>query len=251
MYKILAKTLFLGKQVIYMPTCHSTNDIAMNMLKNPDTSEGCLVITDNQMAGRGQRGNSWLSTPKLNLTFSLILKPNFLPIKDQFSLNIAISLAVADTLKDLLPEKDVKVKWPNDIYVGEHKIAGILLENTLRPPFLEYSVSGIGLNVNQRSFDLPRTTSIITHTGSETELSTLLESLVMSIEQQYLQLKSNRLDILKTDYLTNLFGFGVPRKFQSEFEFTGVIEGVTKEGKLIVASDGRSAEYDLQEIKFL
>ena len=78
MYKILAKTLFLGKEVVYMPSCHSTNDIALQQIKKPDTREGLIVITDDQTQGRGQRGNQWKSEPNSNLTFSVILKPTFL-----------------------------------------------------------------------------------------------------------------------------------------------------------------------------
>jgi len=251
LYKILAKTLFLGKQVIYMPTCHSTNDIAMSMLEKPDIHEGCIVITDNQTAGRGQRGNSWVSESGLNLTYSIILKPSSILIKDQFFISMAISLSIFDVLDQMLPNDQVKIKWPNDIYVNESKIGGILIENTLKPPFLESAVVGIGLNINQRDFGLEKATSLALLTNKEIELDQFLEKLVFSLEARYRQLKLGENDLIKGAYLKNLFGYLVIRRFSSEYEFSGTIVGVSSEGKLQVEVDREVLEFDLKEIKFL
>lgn len=251
MYKILAKTLFLGKQVIYMPTCHSTNDFAIECLEKPDTHEGCIVITDNQTAGRGQRGNLWISSSGLNLTFSVILKPTSLLISDQFVFNMAISLSIVDVLHDILPNENVKIKWPNDIYVNDYKVGGILIENTIEPPFMKTSIVGIGINVNQREFSLERTSSLSLLTGNEYDLKDLLEKLVLSMELRYGQLKSSKFELIRSDYLKYLLGYRQLRRFYSEFEFEATIVGVTDTGKLKVKRGNENLEFDLKEVKFL
>ena len=251
MYKILAKTLFLGKQVIYMPTCHSTNDIAMAGLKKPDMYEGCIVITDNQVAGRGQLGNEWISSPGLNLTFSIVLKPNSTFIREQFFLNMAVSLSILDVLKEILPNEVVNVKWPNDIYVNENKIGGILIENTLRPPFLENATVGLGLNVNQNQFLFDNATSLSVLTGEKFDLAKLLEDLIISLEIRYRQLKSGDFDLIKRDYIKNLLGYNQVRMFYSEHRFKGTIRDISIEGKLKVEVDREIRTFDLKEIRQL
>lgn len=251
MYKILAKTLFLGKQLIYMPTCHSTNDIAIELLEKPDTHEGCIVITDNQTAGKGQRGNVWISAPGLNLTYSVILKPTTLLIKDQFIFNMAVSLSIVDVLDKMLPDAIVKIKWPNDIYVDEKKIGGILIENTLEPPFMKTSVVGIGLNVNQRKFSLEKITSLALLTNKEISLERLLENLILSLELRYRQLKSGNYELIRADYLKHLLGYLQLRSFYSEFEFEATIVGVTDTGKLRLKKGREMMQFDIKEVKFI
>ena len=127
MYKILAKLPFETNHVHYLPSCHSTNEVAQDLLQS-GAKEGTIVITDNQIAGKGQRGNVWVSEPNQNLTFSLILHPHFLIPNEQFLITIAVSLALKEVLEEFLPG-EVKIKWPNDIYYRGSKLAGLLIEN--------------------------------------------------------------------------------------------------------------------------
>ena len=108
MYKILAKLSFRANNLHYLPSCHSTNEIAQNLVKS-GTMDGTVVITDDQFAGKGQTGNSWQSETGQNLTFSLVLKPTFLNPNKQFLITIAISLALKSMLEEHLPG-EVKVK---------------------------------------------------------------------------------------------------------------------------------------------
>ncbi|NJM26329.1 MAG: biotin--[acetyl-CoA-carboxylase] ligase [Bacteroidia bacterium] len=159
MYKIPAKTLFFGKNLIYVPECHSTNDLAWELVKTAKAGEGTIVITSNQTAGRGQRGNAWEATAGLNLTFSIVFKPTFLAPHQQFALNMFSSLAVAQALAEAnVP--GLRVKWPNDVMSGARKMVGILVENTVQANRINHTVAGIGINVNQQAFDVPNATSI-------------------------------------------------------------------------------------------
>lgn len=252
MYKILANTIFLGKDVHFLPDCHSTNDIALQMVRQRNVSEGTIIICDHQIKGKGQRGNVWQSQAGLNLTFSLILRPNFLDITEQFSLNMCVSNGIKGLLDDYL--SDVKVKWPNDIIVpGYGKIGGVLVENTFSGSNWEYSIVGIGLNINQKTFLNPRATSLALITENNFDLKELFRLLISRIEQSYILLKRGKLGEIKNQYLNHLYLRNQKSKFQSNGEFFyGEIKGVTSLGKLQIETEkGEIKLFDLKEIVFL
>ncbi|OEK05661.1 biotin--[acetyl-CoA-carboxylase] ligase [Roseivirga misakiensis] len=253
MYKILANTLFLGKKVIYMPSCHSTNDLGLQIIQNTDTIEGTVIVTDDQKKGRGQRGNSWISEPNKNLMLSIILKPSFVKPADHFVLNMAVSLGVRATIADFLPSTTCNVKWPNDLFIGRSKIAGILIENSVRSGSIENSVIGIGLNVNQLDFGGLEATSLLSENGGKKEFDRIhvFEQLISNIEAQYLKVKSNKTQELKEYYLQHLLGFKQSMKFKSEYDFEGIIEGIDSNGRLMVGVNGKVEVFDFKEIEFL
>jgi len=248
LYKIFANTLFTGRQLVFVPECHSTNSLASELASKSILSEGTVVITSNQTAGRGQRGNTWETVAGMNLTFSILLKPTFLSIKNQFNLTITTSLAVADFLKEQSVE-EVKIKWPNDILAGKKKICGILIENTIQQETIHQSIVGIGLNVNQNNFNSPLATSLAIIASKASDLNEMLNSLLEKFEKRYLQLRSGKLAELKSEYLKNLFGFGEPQVFISNGkEFEGIIEGVDENGELKVSDNGIVSFFKLKDI---
>lgn len=162
--------------ILHFRELQSTNSYMRENL--PDLPDFAVVVADNQTAGRGQRGNSWESEPGKNLLLSMhYCPPECLHPSRQFLISKAVSLATAEAVDRLLDgcgHPDVCVKWPNDIYVGDRKVAGILIENTLQSPAgIAHSVIGIGLNINQRDFrsNAPNPVSIISFTGRETPVS--------------------------------------------------------------------------------
>lgn len=178
--------------MIFLETTPSTNTAAKQLLCREHLAHGTVVYTRCQTAGRGQRGNSWEAAPGLNVTMSLILRPTGMPAAEQFYLSEAVALGVADVVEMLLDDvshEEVTVKWPNDIYVGDRKIAGILIENSLSGANIEWSVAGIGLNVNQREFlsDAPNPVSIFQLTGRsypiEEATSLIAERILSRLEQ--------------------------------------------------------------------
>ena len=252
MDKIFAQTLFLGKNIIDLPECHSTNTIAAGLLAEQSIAEGSVVTTDHQTAGRGQRGNSWEAAAGKNLTFSVILKPSFLHIQEQFYLNIITSLAIYDLLTELL-SPGLSIKWPNDIYYYQQKMGGILIENSLKRTNLEWSVLGIGLNVNQTEFKDEKACSMALVTGREFSRSTVLESLFRKLESRYLQLKSGGGPALRKEYLSRLYWLGEMHSFRSAGEhFSGKIIGIDKVGRLAVCLTGDEVRYFwIKEIEFI
>jgi BirA family transcriptional regulator, biotin operon repressor / biotin---[acetyl-CoA-carboxylase] ligase len=255
LYKPAVNTAFLGKKVIYLPTCQSTNDLASDMVAEQSLTEGDLVITDAQTKGRGQRGNTWEATPGQNLTFSLVLMPTFLMADQQFMLNTVASLAVADTVGQFtgLP---VEVKWPNDVYCQAHKIAGILIENTLMGRQIRSSVVGIGLNVNQAHFSLPLAASLRTLTGHFFALAEVLETLLGHLERYYGQLARGETSSLQADYLARLYARGQWRTFTDlrtgqGRPLVGQIENVAADGQLVIRMEGGSTQlFQFKEVAF-
>lgn len=241
----------MGKVVEYMPSCHSTNDTAREMLVSTDIKEGTFVITDHQTAGKGQRGNSWFSAEGKNLTFSIILKPGFLSVDKQFYLNMIGSLAVKAMLNELVNDGHVEVKWPNDIILNGRKACGILIENSVRKSNIEYSIVGIGLNVNQKSIGLERATSLVNEANREYPLQQVLDSLLGHLESLYLKLKSGKEQEIKERYLESLLGYKRLRKYRAEYIFDGEIIDVRDSGHLEIRTPGGSELFDFKEVEFI
>lgn len=246
-------TLFVGKVFLHFPTLPSTNLYAQELLSKSKPSEGTVISTFNQTAGRGQIGSSWISEPGSNLTLSVILYPSFLDIRRQFLLNQAVSLAVRDFVAKYV-QKNVFVKWPNDIYVEGRKIAGILLQSALAGNRMESVVAGVGVNVNQVHFpdDIPNPTSLRLETGEELDLEELSGALCLFLEQRYLQLKKDDFPVLQQDYRSALFGFQQKRKFQypDGRSFEGKIIGIAETGKLLIERENRVETFGLKEVIF-
>lgn len=253
MYKIKPKTLFIGKNVIYLPSCHSTNDIAAEIIQKGEAYDGTVVITSHQTAGRGQRGNLWEALPDQNLTFSIILKPSFILPINQFQLNIAISLGINDFLQSfLLP--DTRIKWPNDIYVQNKKLGGVLIESSLIGSKLNHSIVGIGLNINQLTFENPNATSLAQLTTKQfPDLSSLLEKLLETIEKRYIQLRQGETANQRTDYLRRLFRINEWHQFiVKEKSIEAKICGISPYGLLLLEHPlGEQFAYDLKEITYV
>lgn len=248
MYKIPANTLFVGKNLIFVPDCHSTNSLAMDLGQRGSAAEGSVIITDNQYSGRGQRGNLWISEPGKNLTFSVLLKPN-LPPDRQFILAQVVALAVADYVKTRVT--GVKIKWPNDILVNNKKICGILIESSLAGTVVQFVVAGAGVNINQTTFQNPRATSLKLETNIEYNLNAELHELLQALEVRYRQWQEQNTRKLQQDYQQNLYRVGEQHEFKTQqSRFRGCIDSVDESGRLIVKSDTGMRAYDLKEIFF-
>lgn len=254
MYKIQPNTLFTGKTLKYLSKCHSTNDIAAEMIQSGiNVFDGTVIITDNQTAGRGQRGNVWEAIIGENLTFSLIFKPTFLKASEQFQLNVAVSLGVFDFLSEFIDE-NLSVKWSNDIYCEDKKMGGILIENTLQGYNIGYSVVGIGLNINQMEFDNLRATSLrkVSQNPLKYDLSEMLSKLLENLEKNYLRIKNGDYESLKNRYLTNMYRFQEYHYFRKDGQlFTGQIIGIDETGKLGIETEGTVLYFDFKEVEFV
>lgn len=202
--------IFSNRPIIRIRETASTNSYLLQLSNVQKLSEGTVVVTDNQAQGRGQGNHSWESEPGMNLTFSMILYPVFVEASDQFILSKAISLAVYDFIAQFVP--DVSVKWPNDVYVGDRKITGILIENFIEGAYLNKSIVGIGVNINQIHFlsHAPNPVSLRQLTGNTYPLDNCLENLCACIANRYRMMAEN-IHQLHSDYQQHLYRFGKSR----------------------------------------
>ena len=247
------KAPYTGKNIIHLKEVHSTNSYTAEMLSNSvPITEGSVIMADFQTAGKGQSGAIWESLPKENLLFSIYYRPHFLKIADQFMLSIAISLAICDFLKDYV--EDVTIKWPNDIYVGNQKIAGILIENSIQQDVINSSIIGIGLNINQKVFSAQaeNACSLSQLTGLQYDLQQMLQSLCKCIEERYDAIKIEDYQSIRLAYLEKLFRFQHPANYRIKGEVQlGTIEGIDEFGRLALSINGSMHYFNNKEITFI
>lgn len=246
----------IGKKIVHLKEIDSTNRYMMDWVARDRPEEGTMVISDFQTAGRGVDENRWESEHGRNLTFSFVLYPHFLAIEAQFYLNKAISLGVYDLVREMIPGNiKVSIKWPNDIYVGDHKVAGILIQNGVKSNRFDSCVVGIGLNVNQEGFgqDVSNPVSLKMVTGIESDLQMILDRMNIRLKERLKLLKEGSKQDLDEQYLKVLYRFRELAAFHYKGEnIHAMISGVNRYGQLLLEIPGdRIIECDLKEIKFI
>jgi BirA family biotin operon repressor/biotin-[acetyl-CoA-carboxylase] ligase len=248
-------TLFIGQNLIRLDSIPSTNSYASRLLDDDIPPEGTIIWANNQEQGKGQQGAKWESEPGKNLTFSIILYPRFLKPTEQFLLNEAISIGICEFIRNI-SQKDAFIKWSNDILVDNHKIAGILIENSLRGDKINSTIVGIGININQTIFskDSGNPISLKQLTGKDFDLMDCLKSVCSYIEVHYLELQNlHKRATLDSKYLELLWNYNQKvRYFEGEIEKTGTIIGITPEGKLKIRDEeGILHTYNNKEVRFV
>ena len=244
----------MNETFIHLNETHSTNSYLRELImREKEQPEGTVVITDYQTAGRGQKGNSWESERGKNLTFSILLHPNHIPPGKQFILSQLISIAIVGVLKKY--DRHFTIKWPNDIYWKEKKIAGMLIEVDLTGSSLSNAIIGIGININQRHFksDAPNPVSLTQITGKEHNLSELLEKILDSIVDEYNKYTPDNEEEIRQKYMALLFrNKGVYPYLYGEEIFNASIEGIEPNGQLILKKENGSIHtFAFKEISFL
>ncbi len=231
--------------------CDSTNAYLQRMINDGNASEGHIISTSFQTKGRGQLTNVWESEEGKNILCSILIRPTNLPIKSQFLISQAISVAIVDVLNTYV--EGFSIKWPNDIYYKENKIAGILIENTLSSKGIDSCIIGLGLNVNQQTFtsNAPNPISLHNIIGRDTSVKTLLESILENFNKIY-DLVYTNVDLLRENYFNNLLWNGQMRKYSdASGEFTGKIVDVENDGHLIIEDiEGERRRYAFKEVVF-
>ena len=241
-------------QLIKLSATDSTNAYLKDLMFNNNFGDFTVVMAHTQLKGRGQMGTNWLSEPGKNLTFSVLVKSQGIQVSDQFLLNIYVSLAIYETLSQLhVP--DLKIKWPNDIMSGHNKICGILIENILSGQHIQASIIGIGLNVNQLTFNnLPNVSSLKLLLGSSFNLEELLHNIVANLKSLIGKSREEEYKRLFEQYEARLFRKDKPSTFTDHNNemFMGFIKGVSSGGQLkILMEDNIQKEFNLKEVRLL
>ena len=236
--------------IYHLDITASTNDDA----RDEKYREGDVVWADFQTAGRGQRGHVWHSCKGENLTFSVVLEPTFVAIAEQFAVSEVVALSLVDMLSEYGIE--AKIKWTNDIYVGDKKLVGILIEHSLSATSLRRTIVGIGINVNQREFDpsIPNPVSMAQLLDRELDAEAVLQCFLVHLQRNYELLHSgakvevhNRYNSLlyrRDEYYT----YALP----SGEKFRAKILGTQPSGALqLEDEEGKTKDYLFKEIEFV
>lgn len=240
-------------QIIKLNAIDSTNNYLKQLLVNTVLEDFCVVTANHQIKGKGQMGAEWVSDKGKNLTFSVLKKNPSVKLPRQFLLSILVSLSIVKTLKHYNIPK-LGIKWPNDILSDQYKISGILIENQIKSNKIDFSVIGIGLNVNQELFKgLPKVSSIKSISGLLIDKDELLHKLLKNLQDYFKLYAEKGEEIINVEYESYLFRKDKPSTFElpNHSLFTGIIRGVTDAGKLRVQMEDETKEFVLKELRLL
>jgi len=235
---------------LYIKQTASTNGLLRQMIRENNLPEGFVLYTDFQSAGKGQMGNSWESDEGKNLLFSMVLYPKNIAPWEQFLISQLVSLAIKKTLDEYTD--GITIKWPNDIYWHDKKIAGILIENSLQGKNISYTILGIGLNVNQLVFesDSPNPISLGQITKKLHDVNSIMEGITQNILHLYNYLDKQKIREMywETMYRKNgIYTFCVDNQ-----EFKAKLFSVHADGKLELETvDGQYQGYYFKEVSFI
>ncbi len=222
----------------------------MELIRQGSIQPGFVVSTGYQHSGKGQRGNAWESEDMENILISVVIRPHCVSPTQQFLISMAAACGIHSFLRDQSIE--AKVKWPNDIMIGNKKVSGILIENLLKGDRIDYSVIGIGLNVNQEIFSIPTATSIKIETGAESELGIQLSALFEHLDTYFIHLENENFKLIEESYLRSLYRLDEVHQYKvGNRTFEGTIVGVNLQGQLLLSSSGVVSKYSFKEIEYI
>jgi BirA family biotin operon repressor/biotin-[acetyl-CoA-carboxylase] ligase len=241
------------QKIVSLDSIDSTNNYFSKILKEQKYPEGSIITTSFQASGKGQGNNSWESEKGKNLLCSLVLFPKFLPIDKNFLLSKVVSLGIAHYLET--KTTNIKIKWPNDIYVNDKKIAGILIENIIKGSIISQCIVGIGLNFNQTHFtsDAPNPVSLKQLTGDSYSIKEELTKLRDCIQHFYKKLINGEYKEINKEYIKTLYRFNDFFYYKIDNKsFKAKITGVNEYGHLqIIDTNHITKEYEFKEIEFI
>lgn len=249
---------------MYIKETHSTSTLLREQYS--DTLPHLYTIrTDYQTAGRGQAGNSWESEKGKNLLFSTLLRYEGILATKQWRLSMLVAVALWETLAKYLPQEQLRIKWPNDIYFGDKKLVGILIENSLVGQYVGYSIAGIGVNVNQAEWqsDAPNPISMKQITGKDYDVEELMKEWIYSMKSW----ETRTIEAIKAMYMrylyrrngwhnyverevsvqpTSIAKKGIDGTFRAE------LVGISEQGELILRKENNKEKtYHFKQIRFV
>jgi len=243
----------IGNSIIRLNLTDSTNNYANSQIREKELVEGTVFLAYEQTSGRGQLKNTWESEPGKNLLFSIVLYPGFIEIRRQFMLSKVVTLGIYQAIHKYVD--DLKIKWPNDIYSGNQKLGGILIENSIMSGSLKSSVIGIGLNVNQTVFqsNAPNPVSLQTLTNQHYDCEKILTEVLSGIDYYYSMIRSEEEKKIDQEFISVLYRLNERHSFRADKNvFEGEIIGVNEIGQLMIRKvDDEILQFHFKEVEFL
>jgi BirA family biotin operon repressor/biotin-[acetyl-CoA-carboxylase] ligase len=246
----LIKNTKIGSVITYLDWVNSTNNYVANLVQEGKIVHGQVIMSDYQGEGRGQRGSNWYSEPGKNLLLSVFLEFDNLSVSEQAWLLKYTAVSILTVIQNHI--KTAKIKWPNDIFVNDKKICGILIENQFLGSKIKNAIIGVGLNVNQENFGQLNATSLKNECNQDFNRIEILESLINSLNFNLDLLLTNKME-LQHLYRSFLYRIGAKSTFYNlkMGEFLGTIIDVNLEGRLVVQVNGELMEFELKEIQLI
>ena len=238
------------KNLIILDSVDSTNNYAMALIQKREIDDEIAVFAKEQTQGKGRRGKQWLSQKGENIILSVAIPMQWLDISHQFELSVAAALSCRDLLKNYL-FSDLFIKWPNDIFINDSKAGGILIENVIKGKIWQWSIIGIGININQEKFDVGNlATSLKLSTGKNFDVIKLAEKLHSLVLNRIDELKEGNFNIMLQEYNKHLYARGKMVKLKKQnIIFETKITGVSSSGELIT-QDSIERRFVFDEIEF-
>ena len=240
------------ERFIYLKEVESTNQYALS-LQNETPQEPTCFYSFSQTLGRGQIGRFWYTGEEKNIALTYLWPDANIDVKDQFVISMSFALAIYDFLMQQ-GVQNVSIKWPNDIYVGDKKVAGILIQNSLRSSNITTSYLGVGLNINERSFpiDIPNPTSLSLEKSQSYKLVDLVHQLTETAEKRLSQILLRSRSAIEDEYLNRLYRKDTAHRYLIDAQaYTGIIRGITAEGKLKLEIEGEVRLLNFREVSYL
>ena len=246
--------IIINLNLIKLNATDSTNTYLKQLVRETSIPDETVVITQNQLKGRGQMGNGWRSETGQSLTFSMFKRFDGLMGERQFMISMAVSLAIAEALKNIdIP--NISIKWPNDILSANKKIGGVLIENVMEGSFIRYAIIGIGINVNECSFPgLAQASSLKFQTGATFDLDEVLKTITQSVFAELRDLGIQDFLSLKSRYESNLFRKGKVSVFENGEggRFNGIIKGISDIGELVMEPEDEPIQkFQMKQVKLI
>ncbi len=241
-----------SKNMLILDSVDSTNNYAMGMIQKGKAMDGNAVFAREQTNGKGRQGRQWLSSKDENVILSICLQMQWQHVSQQFGLSMAAALGCIDLMSTYIPG-GATIKWPNDIFINDTKAGGILIENVIRGTLWQWSVIGIGLNINQCQFEDSsfKATSLKLETGNEFDILKLSNELYEFVLNRIASLKEGEFENILKEYNENLFAQGQLVKIKKDnFSFETTIIAVSSSGQLLT-EDSVKRQFNFDEIKFI
>jgi BirA family biotin operon repressor/biotin-[acetyl-CoA-carboxylase] ligase len=252
LYKIIPNLHYVGKELIFLPSCRSTNSYIKDLLRQKEIVDGTVVIAHAQTAGRGQIDSKWEANAGENITLSILLNPP-LDLSNQYLLNMAVACGVHSCIQHFIKNKTLQVciKWPNDLMIDDKKVSGILIENSIRNNRIGSSIIGIGINVNQISFTIPHASSLKNVLHQSITLEEVYQILLIELDKYLSLLLNNRSDDVFDYYNNHIYLKNKLIKIQqANSVFWGSIKSVGTDGRIQINCEGELKSFLNKEISY-
>jgi len=242
---------FSSKKIIVLEKVDSTNNYATAMIQKGEATDGKGVFAMEQTHGKGRRGKDWKSNKGDNIVLSITVQMQWLSMLRQFELSAAVALACHDFIVKYNPGK-TSIKWPNDIFIGDSKAGGILIENLVKGTLWQWAIIGIGININQVDFEEYNLAAVSLKqiTGKNFKVLELVEELHALVLKRIDELKSESFSKMLKEYNEKLFAKNRRVKLKKgNIVFETTILGVSGAGQLIT-KDAFERHFNFDEVEF-